>query len=110
MKIKTGDTVRVTVGKDKGKEGKVMQTFPKLNLIVIEGLRASVRHLKPRGAKKTQSGEKVTGQRVNYNAPIRVDNVALVHEKNIGRVGYKMSEGGKKVRVLKTRKGIQEIG
>lgn len=70
MKIKAGDMVRVTAGKDRGKEGKVVQALPRLGLVVVEGVRTSVRHLKPRG--------KQPGQRVNYQAPIRVENVVLV--------------------------------
>ncbi len=109
MKIKTGDMVRIMVGKDKGKEGKVMQTFPDMGLVVVEGIRASTRHLKPRG-QTTKTGEKAAGQRVSYNAPIRVDNVALVQDKVAGRVGYKVDADGKKERVLKTKKGAVTIG
>lgn len=109
MKIKTGDTVRVMVGKDKGKEGKVMQTFPDLGLVVIEGVRQSVRHIGPKGRRGARA-QGQEGQRVTYNAPIRVDNVALVHEKTTGRVGFKKLDDGKKVRVLRSKKGVQEIG
>ncbi len=108
MKIKTGDTVRIMVGKDKGKEGKVTQAFPKLGLVVVEGLRQSVRHLKPKG--KGVNGEKPKGQRVNFNAPVRVSNVALVEGKEHGRVGYSTDKEGKKVRVLRTKKTTKVIG
>ena len=57
MKIKAGDMVRVTAGKDRGKEGKVVQALPRLGLVVVEGVRNSVRHIKARG--------KQPGQRVN---------------------------------------------
>jgi ribosomal protein L24 len=73
-------------------------------------VRQSVRHLGPKGRKSgAKSTGKTEGQRVSFNAPIRVENVALVHEKTVGRVGYK-KEGDKKVRVLRTKKGVQEIG
>ncbi len=71
MKIKAGDKVRVTVGKDRGKEGKVVQAFPRLGLIVVEGVRNTVRHLKARSNKQP-------GQKVTYQAPIRVENVVKV--------------------------------
>lgn len=73
MKIKTGDKVRVLSGSDKGKEGKVTQVLPKLNMVVVEGVNNTVRHIKARG--------KQAGQKVNYNGPIRAEKVALMTEK-----------------------------
>jgi len=109
MKIKTGDTVRIMVGKDKGKEGKVMQTFPDQGLVVVEGVRSSTRHL---SAKKTRGadGKKAEGQKVTFNAPLRVDNVAIVSGKTVGRVGYQVTAGGQKTRVLRVKKTVKEIG
>jgi large subunit ribosomal protein L24 len=77
MKIKTGDNVRVMSGKDKGKEGKVTQVLPKLGMVVVEGINATVRHMKAKG--------KQPGQRVNYNAPIRIEKVSLLSEKSQGK-------------------------
>jgi large subunit ribosomal protein L24 len=74
MNIKTGDKVRVMSGKDKGKEGKVTQVLPKLGMVVVEGINATVRHMKARG--------KQPGQRVNYNAPIRIEKVSRVSDKS----------------------------
>jgi large subunit ribosomal protein L24 len=76
MKIKVNDLVRVLTGKDKGKQGKVTQVFPKRDLVVIDGVRQSVRHIGGKNA-KTRG---VEGQRVTYFAPIHVSNVALVTE------------------------------
>ena len=73
MKITTGNMVRVMVGKDRGKEGKVVQAFPRLGLVVVEGIRSTTRHIKARGNQP--------GQKVSYNAPIRVENVTLVSGK-----------------------------
>ena len=42
MKIKTGDNVHVTTGKDKGKTGKVTQVFPDLNKVVVENVNKMV--------------------------------------------------------------------
>ncbi len=108
MKIKTGDMVRIMVGKDKGKEGKVMQTFPGRGLVVVEGVRSSVRHLSAKKARPVD-GKQPEGQKVTYNAPLRVDNVALVSGKTVGRVGYEV-KGEKKVRVLRVKKTVKEIG
>ncbi|MBP9827626.1 50S ribosomal protein L24 [Patescibacteria group bacterium] len=103
MKFKVGDSVKVMVGKDKGKIGKIMQVFPDMNLVVVEGVRASTRHLKPRGEKKQ-------GERVTYNAPLRAENVSLTLPSGAtGRVGYKIT-GDKKIRVLRSKKSVEEVG
>ncbi len=73
MNIKTGDKVRVLSGQDKGKEGKVTQVLPKQGMVVVEGVRNTVKHIKARG--------KQAGQRVNYNGPIRIEKVSLISEK-----------------------------
>lgn len=101
MKIKTGDKVRIMVGKDKGKEGKVTQVFPDMNTVVVEGCNQRVKHLKKRG---TQAG-----QRITYAAPLNASNVQVVGAAGVGRVRFRM-EGTKKVRVLKTKKGTEDIG
>ncbi|MDD5437969.1 MAG: 50S ribosomal protein L24 [Patescibacteria group bacterium] len=69
--IKKGDMVAVIAGKDKGKTGKVLQTFPKLNRVVVEGVNSSKRHLRAR-----RSGEK--GQVVEFSMPIHASNVMLL--------------------------------
>lgn len=71
LRIKTGMEVVVIAGKDKGKKGKVLQTFPKLNRVVVEGVRVTKRHLKSRRA-----GEK--GQAVEFPMPIHASNVSPV--------------------------------
>ncbi len=104
MKIKTGDKVRIMVGKDKGKEGKIIQVFPDDNRVVVEGFNQRVKHIKKRG---TQAG-----QRVTFSAPINASNVQLVGGNGAGRVGYRLETVAgkvKKVRVLKTKKGTEEI-
>ncbi|MBU2613107.1 50S ribosomal protein L24 [Patescibacteria group bacterium] len=73
FRIKTGDVVKVLAGKDKGKTGKVMQTFPKLNRVVVEGVNLSKRHLRSRRA-----GEK--GQTVEFSMPIHASNVLPITE------------------------------
>lgn len=77
MKIKVNDQVRVLTGKDKGKEGKVTQVFPKRDLVVVDGVRQTVRHV---GGKKSKTAPGAPGQRVTYFAPIHVSNVSLVTE------------------------------
>ena len=96
MRIKKGDTVQVISGKDRGKKGKVIQTLPKRDKIVVENINKVIRHTKPK-----REGEK--GQRVEISAPIHISNVMLVCSKcgKPTRVGYKVLEKGKKKRICK---------
>jgi len=74
LKIKKGDIVAVITGTDKGKTGKVIQVFPKLRRVVVEGINVRKRHLRPR-----KSGDK--GQTVEFFMPIHSSNVMLVDEE-----------------------------
>jgi large subunit ribosomal protein L24 len=95
MKIKTGDTVIVISGDDKGKTGKVLKALPQENAVVVEGVNVKKKHVKP-----SQANPK--GQIKDITAPIHVSKVAFYDEKSkkASKVGYKMS-GDKKVRVAK---------
>lgn len=68
LRIKSGDMVKIIAGKDKGKTGKVVQVFPDLDRVVVEGANQTKRHLRAR-----QSGQK--GQVVEFSMPIHVSNV-----------------------------------
>jgi large subunit ribosomal protein L24 len=72
--VKTGDMVMVTTGKDKGKTGKVLQTFPKLNRVVVEGVNVTKRHLKSRRKEEA-------GQIVEFPMPIHASNVRHTETK-----------------------------
>jgi large subunit ribosomal protein L24 len=105
MKIKKGDTVIVTTGKDKGKEGTVVRSFPKQLKVLIEGVNVVNRHQK---SKRRGS----QGQILKKSMPIPVANVACKDAKTgkASRVGYTIEGEGKdakKVRV--TRKSGSKI-
>jgi large subunit ribosomal protein L24 len=70
LHIKKGDTVVITAGNDKGKSGKVVEVFPKKNLVVVEGAGMKKKHQKPR-----REGQK--GQIVDKQFPIHASNVML---------------------------------
>ncbi len=90
MKIKKGDTVLIISGKDKGKKAKVLEAFPKLDKITVEGVSIVKRHRRPR-----QEREK--GQIVEVPRPISVSNVKLVCPKcgQPTRLAYRLTEKGK---------------
>ncbi|ERT57548.1 large subunit ribosomal protein L24 [Peptoniphilus koenoeneniae] len=96
MRIKKGDTVKVIAGKDKGKTGKVLKTFPKEDKVVVEKINIVTKHQKPKGPQNPGGITKV-------EAPIHVSNVMYFDEKSGKgtKLGYKI-ENGKKVRFKKS--------
>ncbi len=104
MKIKNGDNVRVMVGKDKGKTGKVLQVFPDMQKVVIENVNKAYKHIKKRGEN--------AGQRVEFFAPVHISNLRVVGKEKEGRVGYKFLEVDgkkKKVRFIKGKDGVEDL-
>ncbi len=106
MKIKTGDKVKVTTGKDKGKEGKVLQVFPDLNRVVVEGVNLLKKHLRKQGER--------AGQVIEFPSPIHVSNLKIVSPKSgvTGRVGYKhIEKDGKKskIRVVRAAGKVEDV-
>ncbi len=94
-KIKTGDTVVLLAGKDKGKQGKVLKVSPKDSRLVVEGLNMVQRHTKA-SQSDPQGGIK------RKEASLHVSNVAMVDSNGKAtRVGFR-TEGEKKVRFAKT--------
>ncbi|GAA2095923.1 50S ribosomal protein L24 [Kitasatospora saccharophila] len=97
MKIKKGDLVQVITGKDKGKQGKVIQAIPADNKVLVEGVNRVKKHTKP--------GPGTQGGIVTVEAPVHVSNVQLVVEKDgkkvVTRVGYRFDDQGNKIRVAK---------
>ena len=106
MKIKTGDKVRVLTGKDKGKQGNVLQVFPLLQRVVVEGVSVMTKHLRKTGQR--------AGQKIEFPSPIHISNVELVSPKSgkSGRVAYKVIEQEgkkKKIRVIRKKGEVEDI-
>ena len=74
MRVRSGDTVLVIAGKDKGKTGRVDRQNPKESRIVVEGVNMITRHIRARPGVR-QSG------RIQREAPIHVSNVVLICNK-----------------------------
>ena len=96
LHIKKGDTVYVNAGEDKGKTGRVLKVLISKNRAVVEGINMVTKATKP-NAKNPQGGL------VKMEAPIHVSNLQLLDPKSgkQTRVGYKVNEDGKKVRISK---------
>ncbi len=97
MKIKKGDNVEVITGKDAGKKGRVLRIDRDRERLVVEGVNMIKRHTRPNPQKKIQGGI------VEREAAIHASNVMVVSPDSgrPTRVGYKILDDGRKVRVSK---------
>lgn len=95
LKIKKGDHVVVLAGRDKGKRGEVLQVNPSDNRAVVQGVNIVRRHQK-------QSAQHEGGI-IAKEAPIHLSNIAIEDPRDGSptRVGYKILDDGRKVRVAK---------
>ncbi len=94
LKIKSGDTVQVIAGDNKGQQGKVQKVFIDKNKAIVEGVNLVSKHKKPSAANPQ-------GGIVKQEAPIHISNLSLLtSEGKATRVGYRV-EGDKKVRFSK---------
>ncbi len=96
LKLKKGDRVVVTSGKDKGKRGEIEKVIrgpnPGDHRVVVSGANIIKRHTRP-----TQTNP---GGIIEREAPIHISNVAIVDPKDdvASRVGYSFLDDGRKVR------------
>ena len=97
-KVKKGDRVIVTAGRDKGAKGEVLKVIPAENRVVVQGVNVVKRHQRP--SQMDPGGIKT------FEAPIHISNVAIMDPRDgkPTRVGFRI-EGEKKVRVAK-RSGV----
>ena len=94
FKIKKGDQVIVTTGRDKGRRGEVMQVLREENRVLVQGCNMVKRHTRP-----TQTNP---GGIINKEAPLHISNVAHIDPDSgsATRVGYEVKDG-KKVRIAR---------
>lgn len=95
MHVKKGDKVKVISGKDRGKEGVILEAYPKKERVLVEGINMVRIHAKP-------SQDNPQGGILNQEAPIHVSNVMPIDPKTgePTRVGYEIRDG-KKIRIAK---------
>ncbi len=94
--VKTGDKVVVINGKDRGKQGKVLQVSPSEGKVIVEGVNIVSKHVKPR-----KMGE--AGGIIKAESALYAEKVQLICPKcgRPTRVGHMIDDKGKKVRVCK---------
>ena len=105
MRIKKGDLVQVLAGKDRGKQGRVLEARPRDRRVIVENLNVAKRHTKPRPMRdSTRMGGAniIPGGIIDRPMPLDVSNVMIVCPtcKQPTRVGVKVKElKGETVRV-----------
>jgi large subunit ribosomal protein L24 len=97
QRIRKGDEVVVTTGRDKGKRGTVLRRVDAEH-VVVEGVNRVKKHQRPNPMKG------VTGGIVDRDMPIHVSNLALFNPatQKADRIGFKLLQDGRKVRVFKS--------
>ena len=117
MKIRKGDTVHVLAGKDRGKQGRVLEARPDEKRVIVENLNVAKRHAKPRPIRDSSrmgGAQIIPGGILDKPAPVPVANVMVVCPVcgNPTRVGVAVKEakgGAVRVRVCKREGCGQEI-
>ena len=96
LKIRKGDLVKVIAGDSKGSQGKIVEVILAKNRAIVEGANMVSKHTKPNAANPN-------GGIVKQEAAIHISNLALVDPKSgvATRVGRKLNDAGKLVRVAK---------
>ena len=93
MDLRAGDQVIVISGKDKGRESRVAQVFPRKGKIIVEGVATARRHTKPRG-------QTMQGGIVDKDMPIDASNVMIVCPScGPTRIGHRADADGNKRRI-----------
>ena len=102
-RIRKGDQVVVITGRSKNTRGEVLSVLPKENKAVVRGVAIAKRHTKP-----TRMGE--PGGIIEREAPIHLSNLKLIDPKSgkPTKVGFRVLDGGTKVRVAKATGEIIE--
>ena len=95
FKIKKGDKVVVTTGRDKGKEGEVLSVLREDERVLVQGVNMVKRHTAP--------SQMSPGGIVEKEAPLHISNVAHIDPKSSKptRTGYKIDKDGRKIRIAK---------
>ncbi|MBA3948334.1 MAG: 50S ribosomal protein L24 [Acidobacteria bacterium] len=100
--IRRNDSVQIIAGKDRGKKGRVLRVLAEKNRLVVEGINFVKRHTRP------NPGKGVKGGILEKEAPLHASNVQLVCPECSAptRIGHKVLEDGRKVRICRKCEGV----
>ena len=96
LHVKKDDQIVVLSGKDKGKQGKVLEVSPKEGKVIVEGLNMVTKHVKPR--RMGEAGGLVKAEGAMYACKVQL---VCPHCGKPTRVGHKVQENGTKERICK---------
>jgi len=104
-KIRKGDKVIVLTGKSKGKNGVVNKVITDTNKVLVDGVNLYKKHQKP------NPNANIEGGIISKEMPIHISNVALFNPKTekADRIGFKLSDEGKKVRFFKSNGELVDV-
>ena len=92
MELRVGDQIVVVSGKDKGRQARISQVFPKRRKVIVEGVATAKRHMKPRG-------QTMQGGIIDKDMAIDASNVMIVCGKcGPTRIGHSEGADGRKLR------------
>jgi len=94
LHVKKGDTVKVLSGKDKGKTGEVVQTYPRDRKVIVQGVNMVTKHRKP-------DADNPDGSIVKLEAAILVDKLQVIINGTPTRIGRKRNDEGQIQRYAK---------
>jgi large subunit ribosomal protein L24 len=118
MRIKKGDLVQVLAGKDRGKQGRVLEARPRDRHVIVENLNLAKRHTKPRPVRDTSrmgGANIIPGGIIERPMPLDVSNVMVVcptcnQPTRVGVVVKEVKGEPVRVRVCKREGCGQELG
>ena len=104
-RIKKGDDVIITAGKDKGRRGTVLNTNDENDRVLVEGINVVRKHQKPNPNAGVQGGI------VEQERPVHVSNVMLFNPATGkgDRIGIKTLEDGRRVRFFKSNNEVVDV-
>ena len=117
MKIRKGDTVHILAGKDRGKEGRVIEALPKEGRVLVENINVIKRHQRPKpiqNSSRMGGPQMIPGGIVERSAPMPISNVMLVcpvckKPTRVGTVMKTVKDKTVRVRVCKNPGCGQEV-
>ncbi len=109
LRLRVGDTVRVTAGKDRGKEGQITRVLPLEGKVVVEGINIIIKHQKARPqANATVASQQQQSGRVEMAAPLYASKVQLVDpgkDNTVTRIGIRTNADGSRARFARKSGG-----
>jgi large subunit ribosomal protein L24 len=98
-KIKRGDRVVITAGKDKSKEGKVLSVNQKTSRVIVEGCNMMKKHRKG-------NQQNPRGGIIETEAPLHISNVAYLHKGKPTKIGFAVETTEKNGKIMKVKKRV----